>query len=102
VDPRSLRLTACRRGLQRAIRVVIGPFTCKCPSTQKIQYLHRSQQLPVSCDRRAILHLLKEDIKPRDIMTREAFENAMVTVMALGGSTNAVLHLLAMARSVSA
>jgi dihydroxy-acid dehydratase len=48
----------------------------------------------------AILRLLKEDIKPRDIMTRTAFENAMVTVMALGGSTNAVLHLIAMARSV--
>jgi dihydroxy-acid dehydratase len=48
----------------------------------------------------AIRYLLEQDIKPRDIMTREAFENAMVMVMALGGSTNAVLHLLAMARSV--
>ncbi|KAA1260202.1 Dihydroxy-acid dehydratase [Rubripirellula obstinata] len=48
----------------------------------------------------AMLELLKKDIKPRDIMTRAAFENAMVTVMALGGSTNAVLHLIAMARSV--
>jgi dihydroxy-acid dehydratase len=48
----------------------------------------------------AIRHLLEKDIKPRDIMTRRAFENAMVVVMALGGSTNAVLHLIAMARSV--
>ena len=48
----------------------------------------------------AMLELLRKDIKPRDIMTRAAFENAMVTVMALGGSTNAVLHLIAMARSV--
>lgn len=48
----------------------------------------------------AILHLLERDIKPRDIMTRDAFENAMVVVIALGGSTNAVLHLIAMARSV--
>ena len=48
----------------------------------------------------AIRHLLENDIKPRDIMTREAFENAMVVIMALGGSTNAVLHLLAMARAV--
>ena len=47
----------------------------------------------------AILNLLQLDLKPRDIMTREAFENAMVIVMALGGSTNAVLHLIAMARS---
>lgn len=49
---------------------------------------------------KAILNLLEQDIKPRDIMTRRAFENAMVTVIALGGSTNAVLHLIAMARSV--
>jgi dihydroxy-acid dehydratase len=48
----------------------------------------------------AILHLLEKDIKPRDIMTHAAFENAMVMVMATGGSTNAVLHLIAMARSV--
>jgi dihydroxy-acid dehydratase len=48
----------------------------------------------------AILNLLERDIKPRDIMTRTAFENAMVVVMAVGGSTNAVLHLIAMARSV--
>lgn len=49
----------------------------------------------------AIRHLLEIDLKPRDIMTREAFENAMVIVTALGGSTNAVLHLIAMARSVN-
>jgi dihydroxy-acid dehydratase len=48
----------------------------------------------------AMRTLLERDIKPRDIMTRDAFENAMVVVMALGGSTNAVLHLIAMARSV--
>jgi dihydroxy-acid dehydratase len=49
---------------------------------------------------RAIRYLLENDIKPRDIMVRAAFENAMVIVMALGGSTNAVLHLIAMARAV--
>ena len=49
----------------------------------------------------AIRHLLEQDIKPRDIMTRQAFENAMVLIMALGGSTNAVLHLIAVARSVN-
>ncbi len=48
----------------------------------------------------AIRNLLELDLKPRDIMTREAFENAMVLVTVLGGSTNAVLHLIAMARSV--
>ncbi len=47
----------------------------------------------------AIRHLLEQDIKPRDIMTRAAFENAIVVIMALGGSTNAVLHLLAMAKA---
>ncbi len=48
----------------------------------------------------AIRYLLEHDIKPRDIMTRTAFENAMVTITVLGGSTNAVLHLIAMARAV--
>ena len=47
----------------------------------------------------AIRLLLERDLKPRDIMTRDAFENAMTIVMVLGGSTNAVLHLLAMARA---
>ena len=48
----------------------------------------------------AIRNLLELDLKPRDIMTREAFENAMVLVSVIGGSTNAVLHLIAMARAV--
>jgi dihydroxy-acid dehydratase len=48
----------------------------------------------------AIRRLLELDLKPRDIMTRRSFENAIVTVMTLGGSTNAVLHLIAMARAV--
>jgi dihydroxy-acid dehydratase len=49
---------------------------------------------------KAIKILLEKDIKPKDIMTREAFENAITVVMVLGGSTNAVLHLIAMAKSV--
>jgi dihydroxy-acid dehydratase len=49
---------------------------------------------------RAIRILLERDLKPREIMTRAAFENAMVVGVALGGSTNLVLHLLAMSRSV--
>ncbi|KAL2268500.1 hypothetical protein VTJ83DRAFT_3346 [Remersonia thermophila] len=48
----------------------------------------------------AIKHLLREDIRPSDILTRQAFENAMVVVSVLGGSTNAVLHLIAIADSV--
>src|SRR5207249_3034107 len=49
----------------------------------------------------AIRNLLERDLKPRDIMTREAFENAMVFITSVGGSTNAVLHLIAMARSAN-
>lgn len=49
---------------------------------------------------KAIKILLEQDIKPRDIMTREAFENAITMVAVLGGSTNAVMHLIAMAHSV--
>lgn len=48
----------------------------------------------------AVLNLLEKDIKPSDIMTRQAFENAITVVIALGGSTNAVLHLLAMASTL--
>src|SRR3569833_393686 len=49
---------------------------------------------------KAIKILLERDIKPKDIMTRKAFENAITTIMVMGGSTNAVLHLIAIAKSV--
>ena len=54
------------------------------------------------CERagEAVINLLKLDLRPKDIMTKEAFENAITVVMALGGSTNAFLHLLAMAHTV--
>ncbi|MEM7315336.1 MAG: dihydroxy-acid dehydratase, partial [Planctomycetota bacterium] len=70
------------------------PYSSSIPAEDsgKVDECHRAGA--------AILNLLEKDIKPRDIMTRQAFENAMVVIMALGGSTNAVLHLLAMARAV--
>ncbi|MFK7736018.1 MAG: dihydroxy-acid dehydratase [Pirellulaceae bacterium] len=70
------------------------PYSGSIPAEDpaKIEECHQAGE--------AILNLLEKDLKPRDIMTREAFENAMVVVVALGGSTNAVLHLIAMARSV--
>ena len=68
-----------------------------------------SAQLAVSKDKEvdcrnagaAVLNLLENDIKPSDIMTRKAFDNAITVVIALGGSTNAVLHLLAMAHAAN-
>ena len=48
----------------------------------------------------AIMNLLEKDIKPSDVMTKKAFENAITIVISLGGSTNAVLHLLAMAHAI--
>src|SRR3990172_12013039 len=70
------------------------PYSSSIPAEDpaKLEECRRSGQ--------AIRRLLEEDIKPRDIITRTALENAMVVVMALGGSTNAVLHLIAIARSV--
>jgi len=61
-----------------------------------------SEEKQKECDSigEAINILLEKDIKPKDIMTKKAFENAITVVMVLGGSTNAVLHLIAMARSV--
>src|SRR5688572_24838537 len=70
------------------------PFSSSNPA------LSREKQQECREAGKAILNLLEKDIKPRDIMTRRAFENAITVVMVLGGSTNAVLHLLAMARSV--
>jgi dihydroxy-acid dehydratase len=68
-----------------------------------------SAQLAVSKDKiadcqrsgAAVMNLLKLGLRPRDIMTKKAFENAIVVVIALGGSTNAVLHLLAMAHAAN-
>jgi len=58
-----------------------------------------SQEKTVDCEQAgaAVLNLLRKGIRPRDIMTKKAFENAMTVVIALGGSTNAVMHLIAMA-----
>ena len=69
------------------------PYSSSIPAIDpdKIDECHRAGA--------AIRHLLEQDIKPRDIITRQALENAMVVVMVLGGSTNAVLHLVAIARS---
>ncbi|WP_040029840.1 dihydroxy-acid dehydratase [Staphylococcus cohnii] len=50
---------------------------------------------------KAVYHLLEQGIYPKDIMTKEAFENAITVVMALGGSTNAILHLLAIAHTIN-
>ncbi|MFM2095667.1 MAG: Dihydroxy-acid dehydratase [Planctomycetota bacterium] len=70
------------------------PYSSDIPAEdpEKIEECHAAGK--------AIRKLLELDLKPRDIMTRKAFENAMVVIMAVGGSTNAVLHLIAMARSV--
>lgn len=69
------------------------PFSSSIPATHadKIEECKRVGD--------AIYHLLEEDIKPRDVMTLDAFKNAITIVMTLGGSTNAVLHLLAMAHA---
>ncbi len=71
------------------------PFSSSLPATDpgKLAECRRAGDVIRNC--------LEHDIKPRDIMTREAFENAMAVVMAVGGSTNAVLHLIAMARAVN-
>lgn len=69
------------------------PFSSSIPAThgQKVEECRRAGK--------AIRHLLEKDIKPRDVITRKALENAVTITVALGGSTNAVMHLLAIARS---
>ncbi len=70
------------------------PYSSSLPATDpaKLEECRRAGDVLRLC--------MERDIKPRDVMTREAFENAMAIVMAVGGSTNAVLHLIAMARAV--
>jgi dihydroxy-acid dehydratase len=70
------------------------PYSSSLPALDpgKMDECHRAGAVILNC--------MEKDIKPRDVMTREAFENAMTIVMAVGGSTNAVMHLIAMARSV--
>ena len=69
------------------------PYDSSYPATSD------EKQAEMPCVAACIRALLKNDLKPREIMTREAFENALRVVIVLGGSTNAVLHLIAMARS---
>ncbi|KAI9202125.1 dihydroxy-acid/6-phosphogluconate dehydratase [Polychytrium aggregatum] len=70
------------------------PYSSSIPAEDpgKIEECHKAGE--------AIKYLLENDIKPSDILTRKSFENAMVLTMVLGGSTNAVLHLIAIAKSV--
>jgi dihydroxy-acid dehydratase len=70
------------------------PFSSSNPA------LSEEKKLECLSAGKAIRLLMEKDIKPRDIMTRKAFENAITVIMILGGSTNAVLHLIAMAKSV--
>ena len=70
------------------------------PNSSSNPALSNEKQKECEAAGKAIKILLEKDIKPSDIMTRKAFENAITVVMVLGGSTNAVLHLIAMAKSV--
>ncbi|MEM1325560.1 MAG: dihydroxy-acid dehydratase [Bacteroidota bacterium] len=70
------------------------PFSSSYPATSDLKQAEGERV------GKAIRLLLEKDIKPRDIMTKAAFENAMKLIMVLGGSTNAVLHLIAMAKAV--
>jgi len=70
------------------------------PNSSSNPALSKEKQKECADVGKAIKNLLEKDIKPKDIMTRKAFENAITVVMVLGGSTNAVLHLVAMAKSV--
>jgi dihydroxy-acid dehydratase len=70
------------------------------PNSSSNPALSNDKQKECAAVGAAIKLLLEKDVKPRDIMTRKAFENAITVIMVLGGSTNAVLHLIAMAKSV--
>lgn len=79
---------------------VIEVMGLSLPGSSSNPATSKAKQLECQAAGPAIRNLLKEDIRPSDILTRQAFENAMVLVNITGGSTNAVLHLLAIAHSV--
>ncbi|MBF0593948.1 MAG: dihydroxy-acid dehydratase [Candidatus Omnitrophica bacterium] len=70
------------------------------PGSSSQAAVSREKHLDCRAAGKAVLNLISRNIRPKDIMTRKAFENAITVVMALGGSTNAVLHLLAIAHSI--
>ena len=78
-----------------AVTEVLGMSVSRCATTLAIDQLKKGQAYESG---RRIVELVKRDIKPRDIMTKEAFENAIMVDMAMGGSTNTVLHIPAIAR----
>ena len=73
------------------------PSACRCPGSASAPAIDRRRDDFAYESGEAVVELLRQNIRPRQIMTKEAFENAIAVVMALGGSTNAVLHLLAIA-----
>lgn len=79
---------------------VIEVMGLSLPGSSSNPAASKAKQLECLAAGAAMKNLLKEDIRPSDILTRQAFENAMVLVNITGGSTNAVLHLLAIAHSV--
>ena len=72
---------------------------CRCRTARRCRPRIRARRTSAAAPAPPCALLLERDLKPRDILTREAFENALVMVMAVGGSTNAVLHLIAIARA---
>ena len=70
------------------------------PNSSAQNAISKDKQLDCAAAGKAVMHLVRKNICPKDIMTRKAFLNAITVVTALGGSTNAVLHLLAMAHAV--
>jgi dihydroxy-acid dehydratase len=93
-----VRAAACIQ--QTRWRQAIEALGMSLPNSSSNPALSEDKQKECSSIGAAIKLLMEKDIKPRDIMTRKAFENAITVVMVMGGSTNAVLHLIAMAKSV--
>ena len=73
-------------------------WACRCPTTPANPAVSAAKERETFLAGKALVQLIEKDIRPRDIITRKSLENAYTLVLALGGSTNAVLHLMAIAR----
>ena len=76
-----------------------GARVCRCRTARRLPPKIRARPTSAGAPARRCARCSRRDLKPRDILTRKAFENALTMVMAVGGSTNAVLHLIAIARA---
>jgi len=89
-------------GTANSMQIMMEVLGLSLPGTNTIPGVYAEKQRAARAAGKRIVELVKEDLKPKDILTRETFLNAVITNIAMGGSTNLILHLIALAREAGA